>query len=235
MAGRLAFVLIAFACLSGCVSDSTRGQRLARYRPDITPKERMPWEHAGARRNSGITRPDVDQPRAVKGRGERPPGHAVGVLEYGDRITISLLGIPDESAPINEVIDTEGMITLRHISRVKIVGLSTSDAEKLIETIYIEKGIYLSIDVVVISLVEGSYIMVGEVRKTGKYPIIGEITLLGAISQAGGPTPFANKKKVQIIRGDRSLYFNTEKIEKNEKEDPVIQSNDKIVVPRGWI
>jgi polysaccharide export outer membrane protein len=242
--------VIVALCLSGCATSGSRDQRLARYQPDVSARERMALAIPDSRERASVVdvtpvrlpdppihEPDPD-PVDPEPRVERPPrtpvGTTVRVFEFGDRLNISLRGIPvPEDIP--EAIDTEGKVTLPLIGRVEIVHMTSIEAEKKIEQIYKDEGIYPRINVILIPLVEGFYFIRGEVKREGRYPMQQEVTLLDVIFEAGGFTPFANRKKVQIIRDEQSFYYNSVRIEENDDTDPVIQSGDKIVVHKRWI
>jgi polysaccharide export outer membrane protein len=75
--------------------------------------------------------------------------------------------------------------------------------------------------------------MVGEVGRVGPVPIRPGMTVLQAIVTAGGLTPFANKKKIYVLRGEpgkqQRLPFNYKKSLLND--DMLVQPGDRIVVP----
>ena len=135
---------------------------------------------------------------------------------------------------IQDIIDDQGKINLPHIGELKVEDLSTSEAEKMIERAYVRGGIYRKINVNVMSQ-EGEYFVRGEVKAVGRYPLSGELTLLRAITAAGGYTDFAKKRKIKVTRGREVLIFNGENIEKGKDPDPVIKADDIIVVERRLI
>lgn len=154
------------------------------------------------------------------------------VLSRGDRIMISLRGIP-RAEEIKNVIDGLGEVTLPLIGQVRVAGLTTSDAERLIETTYIERDIYKAINVIVVAE-DKVYFVQGEVSRQGKFPMSGDVTLLQAITEAGGYTPFARRKKVKVIRGDQVIFYNAVDIENGKENDPPVLADDIIVVQRRF-
>jgi len=77
----------------------------------------------------------------------------------------------------------------------------------------------------------------GEVNKPGAYLLESGMTVLKAISLAGGFTQFANRKQVDVLRAGGSgvqskSRVNVKAIEDGKKEDPPIRPNDTIIVPR---
>ena len=151
-------------------------------------------------------------------------------LKRGDKTAIFLRGIPI-SEDISEVVDDLGCVNLPLIGTVKLEGKTTSEAERLIENKYIHGGIYKSINVIIMSQPD-KFLMQGEIKGPQKYGLVGDLTLLQAIAAAGGYTPYANPKKIQILRHNKKLYFNAVKIEDGKERDPLIRPEDIIFVPR---
>lgn len=154
------------------------------------------------------------------------------VLSRGDRIMISLRGIP-RAEEIKNVIDGLGEVTLPLIGQVRVAGLTTSDAERLVESTYVERGFYRNINVIVVAE-DKVYFVQGEVSRQGKFAMSGDVTLLQAITEAGGYTPFANRRNVKVIRGDQVIFYNARDIENGKENDPPVLADDIIVVQRRW-
>ena len=152
-------------------------------------------------------------------------------LSPGDEVLTSLRGIP-RPEDIRNVVDSSGYITMPLIGQVQVAGLSASEAERLIEKTYVERGFFRSINVIMVSE-DKSYFVQGEVGRQGRFRLSGEVTLLKAITEAGGYSPFANRRNVKIIRDDDVLFFNARDIANGREPDPVIKANDIIVVLRS--
>lgn len=217
----LAFASAVIAAGSGCASlGSYAGGKVRPYAPDT--QGRSPWNW----RSTSVT---------TAGNTGDPDGNAatnsfVRVLRKGDRVTISLMGIP-QPEEISNVINDLGFVTLPLIGSIKIEGLGCGQAEKNIKGAYINQQYYKTIDVIVVAQ-EGEFFVRGEVKKEGVFLISGDITLVQGIIMAGGYTDFAKKSEVKIIRGRETTVFDAEKIEKRETEDPLLRSGDIVVVPR---
>jgi len=227
-AGALLTVLL----FSGCLSGSAGHERFAGWRPDGSGRSPWAWDQvlasgpAAMATNGAFVRPDA---------AGAPPPAAPGskVLRRGDAVRISLRGIPQPDE-IQDVVDDLGWVTLPLIGNVPVEGLTTAEAEKAIVDRYIEAGIYSKINVTIVAQ-EAEYFVQGEVQKVGRYPLAGELTLLQAIAAAGGYTDFANPRKIRVIRGNEVKQYNAVRIEARREEDPLIKSNDIIIVPRGWL
>lgn len=78
----------------------------------------------------------------------------------------------------------------------------------------------------------------GEVTRPGSYKLDTGMTLLKAISAAGGLGKFATKRGVEIHRKvageEQVLKFNLGRIEDREEPDPVVMAEDVIIVARRF-
>lgn len=80
----------------------------------------------------------------------------------------------------------------------------------------------------------------GAVRAPGRIEVkrSDRVTLLQAITQAGGPTDRANERAVLILRrtdgGPNKARIDLKEIKKGRSADPILQDGDVIVVPEAW-
>lgn len=153
-------------------------------------------------------------------------------LRPGDPIIIYLRGIMPKDDQIEEVVDDTGMITLPYIDNVLAVNKTSSELEREIQRLYIERKIYRSVTVNVV-MPSQSYFIQGEVRSPQRFPLLTGTTLLQAIAAAGGYSEFANPKAVTLTRGKDVRVFNMREIERDPRRDISIESGDVIRVPRS--
>jgi polysaccharide export outer membrane protein len=111
----------------------------------------------------------------------------------GDLLQITMFGTQDFNADFR--VSSSGDISLPPLGLVRVAGLSTSEAEKLIERQLVEGGFYREPRV---SVFEKEYVtqgvsILGEVKNPGVYPLLADRHLLDLISQAGGLTANASK------------------------------------------
>ncbi len=85
------------------------------------------------------------------------------------------------------------------------------------------------------------FYIIGQVKKTGSYPLPeNELTLVEAISMAGGFTPIAARNRTRIIRVENGLEKIIEvKVDAitaagRKIQDVTIRPNDIIVVPESF-
>jgi polysaccharide biosynthesis/export protein len=91
-------------------------------------------------------------------------------------------------------------------------------------------------DIVAVGEKEVFYIR-GEVTRPGAYVIEKGMTILKAVSLAGGFTPFANRKEAELLRVastgvNEKIVVNLKAIEDGKKQDIVLRASDTIIVPR---
>jgi len=77
------------------------------------------------------------------------------------------------------------------------------------------------------------YLLSGEVNKAGAFPLVRPMTVLEALTIAGGIREFGNGKKIVIMRGTERLKFNFNEVIKGKKleQNIQLQPGDHIVVP----
>jgi polysaccharide biosynthesis/export protein len=81
------------------------------------------------------------------------------------------------------------------------------------------------------------FYILGEVARTGEYPIVKDLTVLQAFALAGGFTEWASKREIILFRreGDKEnvIQVNYRDIvrDKSFKQNVMIQANDTIIVP----
>jgi polysaccharide export outer membrane protein len=90
----------------------------------------------------------------------------------------------------------------------------------------------------IVTVVRASYCYVrGEVRAPGRHPIERGMTLMKAITLAGGLTDWAKSKNVQVIHPDGDVggkTYNLEDIERGKVPDPVLTGGEVVIVKRRF-
>jgi len=219
--------------LSGCATVSVEDRKIARYKPRTDDRSPWLWEKKSPR--AGDPAPATVKNPPKEAPVEKPPpkveinAETTRILRRGDSILIHLTAIP-RPEDVREVLDERGTVTLPLIGDVEVEGLTTAAAERAIQKAYISGGYYNKIDVIVVAD-KDEYFVRGEVKREGRYPLAGDLTLIQAITSAGGYTDYA-RSKIKVIRGKKVLYFNSKRIELRKDEDPLIEPGDIIVVLR---
>ena len=78
--------------------------------------------------------------------------------------------------------------------------------------------------------------LIGEVTRAGAYPLLPGMTVLQALSSAGGFTQFANIKKIYVLRNENGKQekfpFDYKKALSSESNENItLKAGDTIVVP----
>ena len=135
------------------------------------------------------------------------------------------------------LVRVDGKLSFPLLGDIPAAGMTPVE---LTETI--QKGLknYVSNPVVTVTVLNPSsqriYIL-GEVLKTGEYPLIKSLTVLQAFALAGGFTQWASKDEIILLRGEagkEKIYkINYKDIVKGKgsENNLMLQANDTIVVP----
>lgn len=129
----------------------------------------------------------------------------------------------------------DGKITLPLLNDIQAAGYTPMQLEADLTT---RLAKFVTDPVVSVTLLASNskrVFMVGEVGRAGPMAITPGMTILQAIASAG-LTPYANKKKIYILRGDpahqQKVFFDYNKaIKKGEMQGVTLTPGDTIVVP----
>ena len=151
---------------------------------------------------------------------------------------ITVSGIPPEEAiqiKNNYRISDKGTISLLYLDEVKAAGLTASELERNIESLYKGKEYYTHPSVNV-SIDGGGapdrvvYVN-GEVTKVGQVAYRPGLTASRALASAGGGTAFAKLSKTKLIRNGQVVRILD--LSKADKPDgqTLMEPDDELVVP----
>jgi polysaccharide export outer membrane protein len=128
----------------------------------------------------------------------------------------------------------DGKITLPLIGDLQAAGRTP---EQLTEDIVEALAKFINKPVVTVSVsqvLSRKYYITGAVNRPGQFSLVVPITVLEALTNAGGFGDFANTKKIRILRKDgTTLYFNYKDVSrgKNLDQNIFLQNGDFIIVP----
>lgn len=154
-----------------------------------------------------------------------------------DLIEISVFQVPELSKTVR--IGARGALSLPLIGQIQAGGLTSQELETLIAKKLQES--YLQdpqVSVFIKEFISQRVTVEGNVNKAGVFPISGKTTLLQAIALAGGLDKLANDEDIKIFRdrkdGSREiLTYDLGPIRKGLTQDPVLSTNDVIVVDKS--
>jgi polysaccharide export outer membrane protein len=165
--------------------------------------------------------------------GVRPDSYIIGAE---DVISIYVWKEPDMSKSVP--VRPDGMISLPLIGEIKAVGYTPVQLQGVLADAMKKYVSDPQVTVVVEKISSLNFNIVGEVSRPGYYPLTRRLTVLDAISLAGGFKDFAKTKKVYVLRtgangAEQRLPFNYKEVIKgqNPQQNIELQPRDTIVVP----
>lgn len=157
-----------------------------------------------------------------------------GRLRPGDQIQIRLDFTGQPNQPIQNLdlnIDEGGEISLPLVGHIKAAEFTPSELAERIQANYVPRY-YVRCTATV--LVAQRFIYIGgEIRNPGRFPWSDDTTLLKAISTASGFTDYANRRKVELVRGKERRVYNCEEMQRNPAKDVPVRPGDTINIPRS--
>jgi polysaccharide biosynthesis/export protein len=173
--------------------------------------------------------------------GEKLTGHA-GVTndQYtigpADVLQISVWHEPEISGPVS--VRPDGNISMPLIGDLKVSGLTPT---KLQGTLKEKLRAFISdpeVSVTVQQVKSKNFNVLGEVQHPGSYPLAHSVSVLDAISMAGGFRDFAKVTKIYVLRKTSDgatihIPFNYKQVVKGNRADQNVELNpeDTVVVP----
>ena len=153
------------------------------------------------------------------------------VIGPEDVLRINVWRDPETSGQVQ--VRPDGIITLPLIGEVQAGGKTPSELQTAIAAKLAPYVREPRVTVGVQQVLSKKYSIIGEVNRTGQYPLIVPIRVLDAVTNAGGFREFAKSGKVVIIRGDERLKFNYKDVVKGKRleQNVYLQNGDVIYVP----
>jgi polysaccharide export outer membrane protein len=156
------------------------------------------------------------------------------VIGAADSLEVTVWKEPNLSVP-SVPVRPDGKISLPLINDIQAAGftpeqLSADITERLKK--FVTDPV---VNVTVLAVLSKQVFLIGEVNHVGPLPITPGMNILQAIASAGGLTPYANKKKIYILRGDpgkqQKIFFDyTKALKKGDMQGVSLVPGDTIVV-----
>jgi len=172
-----------------------------------------------------------------------PPRPSQGVLEAptdkttlgpGDRFRLQIVG--EKDLPTEYQVGADGSVTLPYVQRLEVAGLEPNEVAALVRERLVE-GKVLSDPSVIVTVLEyrsKRVTVLGQVQKPGSFQLEPGMTLLQAISLAGGLTSLANVSRVNLTRTSdgkaTTVVVNIEAIYEGDVVDIPLQPGDRVFV-----
>jgi len=154
----------------------------------------------------------------------------------GDILEITTWKEPDFSRE-EVLVRLDGKISFPLLNDVQAAGMTTLNLKR-----FIEEGLadYVSNPVVTVNVrnpLSKRFYVLGEVMRTGEYPLVKHLTVLQAFALAGGFTEWASKKEIILLRNengkDKIYRINYKDIAngKDFSQNLELKADDTIIVP----
>lgn len=162
-------------------------------------------------------------------------------LRPGDSVDIRIGGVPQEEVMQvtgQYMVDGEGFVNLPHIGKIRAGGQTSGQVQASIESAYRLAQIYTNPSISITMQTAGTsttrFVNVsGEVKQGGRITYTADMTVLSAISAAGGFSDFADAKNVQLIRGSQRQKVNIRDIRRDPSQDVKLLPGDTIIIPQS--
>jgi polysaccharide export outer membrane protein len=162
------------------------------------------------------------------------PATSQSILGAADVIRVSVWKSPDLSQTVT--VGPDGFISLPLIGEVHVAGMTANQLEQSLASLFSSYMINPQVTVSVVDIRSRQVYVLGQVAKPGGYPLIGPVTVLQLIAEAGGLGIYANSKEIIILRttnnGTRKIFFNYKSVIHGDgKANINLQPGDTVVVP----
>ena len=130
------------------------------------------------------------------------------------------------------VVRPDGMITVPLVGEIQVNNLTPREIEDRLKEQFAKVVNNPVVTVVVQTVRSKKYYIQGQVGRSGVFQLVVPITILEALTLAGGPSEFANKKNIVIMRGDKRIKFNWNDVikGKNLSQNIYVENGDFIIV-----
>jgi polysaccharide export outer membrane protein len=164
-----------------------------------------------------------------------PANDTTYVIGPEDVLTIDVWNEKELSGPVP--VRPDGKISVPLLNDVQAAGLTpmqlmSSLTEKLKK--YVADP---TVTVTVTTVNSRKVYILGEVTRPGAFALVPDMTVLQALTTAGGPTPYAKTSKIYILRSQNGvqnkLAFNYKQVVRggSPEQNILLKSGDTVVVP----
>lgn len=161
-------------------------------------------------------------------------------ISPADLLDVTVYQDPEMSRKVR--VNANGAVSLPLVGAVTIGGMTLLEAQAVIEEKMAKFLVSPQISLFISEYGNKLVFVMGEVQRPGSYPIPPEsrLTVLEAISTAGGFTPIAGQDRTKVLRNvnGQSVTFTIEVkaiTQNGEKDkDMVLEPNDVVYVPQSF-
>jgi polysaccharide export outer membrane protein len=157
------------------------------------------------------------------------------LIGEGDILSIRVWKEPDLTIDAARV-RLDGKITFPLLDDIQASGLTTMELKDIIQK---KLGEFVESPTVTVTLLDSAskkFYILGEIAKTGEYPILKSLSVMQAFALAGGFTEWASKKEILLFRYNKGveekIVINYKDIVKGDMSKNIpVKADDIIVVP----
>lgn len=169
---------------------------------------------------------------AARAAGDDVAGYGI---QPGDVLEISVWNEPELQREV--LVRPDGGISFPLVGDLDATGLTVPQLSDAI-TGRLDRFIPNPAVTVSVRQIAGNRIYVlGRVNRPGEFPVMRPVSVLQALSMAGGLTPYAEREDIKVLRGGGddqvSMPFDYSAVERGEalEQNIVLQPGDVVVVP----
>lgn len=171
---------------------------------------------------------------APRNQVDLPPPTERGVLGPGDIFILEIVG--EKDLPKEYQVAADGTVDVPYIHTIKVLGLEAPEVARLVREQLIREK-FLADPSVIVQVKEfhsRRITVLGQVAKPGSFPFTPGLSLIQAVSLAGGLTAIADADRVNITRKGKqrshTAVVSVEAITEGTSPDIPLQAGDQIFV-----
>lgn len=163
-----------------------------------------------------------------------PPPVESTSIGPGDIFTMEIVG--EKDLPSEYQVASDGSVDVPYLQRLAVEGLEPQEIQALVKKELITHQIFQDPSVVVRVKEYNSkrVTVLGQVQKPGSFPLTPGLTLVQALSLAGGLNSIANRDRVNLTRktddGTMTVVLSFQAITDGRSPDIPLQAGDSIYV-----
>jgi polysaccharide export outer membrane protein len=172
--------------------------------------------------------------RPAQGPVDLPPPSERGVLGPGDIFTLEIVG--EKDLPKEYQVAADGTVDVPYVHTIKVLGLEAPEVARLVRKLLMDQK-FLADPSVIVQVKEfhsRRISVLGQVAKPGSFPFTPGLSLIQAVSLAGGLTAIADADRVNITRKGKArshtAVVSVEAITEGASPDIPLQAGDQIFV-----
>jgi len=164
-----------------------------------------------------------------------PPPSENTAIGPGDIFTMQI--VTEKDLPAEYQVASDGTVDLPYVQTVQVAGFEPQEIARIVRQKLIDKKVLVD-PIVVVQVKEyksRSVILLGQIAKPGSFPLTTGLTLMQAISLAGGLSQIADDNNVTLTRkmgqGTKTVTISVDAITDGKAPDVPLQAGDRIYVP----